>query len=81
MAIKLKPDYATAYYNLGNSLKGQRKLEQAVEIFNRAISLKSDYVDAYNNLGIVFMTQGKLKDALQTFNNALQKAKLFKSTF
>jgi len=30
-ALAIKPDYAEAYYNIGNSLKKQGKLEQAIE--------------------------------------------------
>ena len=31
-AIKLKPDFAEAYSNLGNALKDQGKLEEAIKL-------------------------------------------------
>ena len=51
-AIKLKPDYADAYYNMGIVLKEQGKSEEAIEAFNKTLSLKPDYFDAINNLGL-----------------------------
>ena len=35
-AIAIKPDYAGAYYNMGNALKEQGKLEEAIEAYNKA---------------------------------------------
>ena len=48
-AIKIKPDYAQAYYNMGIAFKDQGKLKEAVETHNKAISLQLDYAEAYNN--------------------------------
>ena len=49
-AISIKPDYALAYYNMGNVLKNQGKLEEAIESYNKAISIKPDYAEAWNNI-------------------------------
>ena len=43
--ISLKPDYADAYYNMGNALKDQGKLDEAIEAYNKALSLKPDYAE------------------------------------
>ena len=56
-AISLKPDYADAYYNLGNALKEQGKLEDAIKAYKKAISLKPDYAEAYYNIGITLKDQ------------------------
>ena len=36
-AIIIKPDYAEAYYNMGNALKEQGKLEEAIEAYKKAL--------------------------------------------
>ena len=59
-AIRLKPDYALAYYNRGCVyIKNPDQYKQAIEDFNKAIHLKPDYVEAYNNLGGIYLLQGK----------------------
>ena len=45
-AISLKPDYAEAYNNMGNALREQGNLEEALKAYNKAIDLKPDYVEA-----------------------------------
>ena len=57
--------------NLGNALRDQGKLEEAVESYNKAISLKPDYFMAYNNLGNALRDQGKLGEAVEAFDKAL----------
>jgi tetratricopeptide (TPR) repeat protein len=37
---------------MGNALKDQGKLEEAIEAYNKALSIKPDYAEAYNNIGI-----------------------------
>ena len=70
-SIALKPDYAVAYYNMGNALKDQGKLEEAIEAYNKAISLKPDYAFAYYNMGNTLQDQGKLDEAIEAYNKAL----------
>jgi Flp pilus assembly protein TadD len=41
-AIRLRPDHAEAYNNLGNSLQGQGKSDAAIEQYQQAIRLKPD---------------------------------------
>ena len=35
---------------MGNALKDQGKLEEAIEAYKKALSLKPDYAGAYNNI-------------------------------
>ena len=37
-AIKIKPDFADAYNNMGNILKDQGKLEEAIEAYHKSPS-------------------------------------------
>ena len=41
-AIFYKPDYADAYFNLGNELAAQHKLSEAAAQYQRALRLKPD---------------------------------------
>ena len=34
-ALSIKPDYADAYYNMGNALQEQGKLEEAIEAYSK----------------------------------------------
>jgi hypothetical protein len=57
-AIKLKPDYADAYYGRGAAYNDLGQFQQSIEDYNEAIRLKPDYVDAYKNRGIAYLLQG-----------------------
>ena len=37
-----KPDFADAYYNLGNALAAQHKMDEAVAAYQHAVRLKPD---------------------------------------
>jgi Flp pilus assembly protein TadD len=47
----LKPDFAEAHNNLGNTLKELGRLDEAEASYNQAIALKPDYAEAHRNLG------------------------------
>ena len=46
----MKPDYAEAHNNLGNTLKELGRLDEARASYTQAIALKPDYVDGARNL-------------------------------
>ena len=50
---------------MGNALKDQGKLDEAIEAYNKALSLKPDYAEAYNNMGNALKEQGKLEEAIE----------------
>jgi tetratricopeptide (TPR) repeat protein len=68
---ELNPNYAGAYYNMGNVLQEQGKLDEAIEVYSKALAIKPDYVDAYHNMGAVLQNQGKLDEAIEAYNKAL----------
>jgi Tetratricopeptide repeat len=49
-AIALRPGYARAFYNRGNSLRELHRHRDAVDSFERAIALEPDYASAHWNL-------------------------------
>ena len=56
---------------MGNALKEQGKLEEAIEAYNKALAIKPDYAEAYNNMGNALKEQGKLEEAIEAYNKAL----------
>jgi tetratricopeptide (TPR) repeat protein len=56
--IRLKPGYATGYYNLGIIYAGLGQYKKAIEEYNEAIRLKPDFTIAYGNRGVLYLNQG-----------------------
>ena len=46
-AIKIKPDYAEAYYNMGVPCRIRVSLDAAIDSYKQAIKIKPDYAKAY----------------------------------
>ena len=65
-AVRLRPDHADAYYNMGNAYRKQDQLKGALDSYKHAVRLNPDYAKAYCNMGIAYMKQGQLKDALDS---------------
>ncbi|MDX2214085.1 MAG: tetratricopeptide repeat protein [Oculatellaceae cyanobacterium bins.114] len=70
-AIDLNPDYATAYYNLGNALQANQQLPEAIAAYQKAINLKSDDADAYIGLGNALSDNQQLPEAIAAYQKAI----------
>jgi tetratricopeptide (TPR) repeat protein len=57
-AIRVKPDYAEAYYTLGSVLKQQGKLPEAAAALREAIRLEPDFAGAHTTLAAVLRQSG-----------------------
>ena len=71
-AIRLKPDYAEAYYNRGNAYRDKGDNDHAIADYNEAIRLKPDYTDAYNNRGVTYHNNGDYDRAIDDYNEAIR---------
>jgi len=71
-AIALDGTVVTFHNNLGNVLKDQGKLDQALACYRRALELKPDYALAHNNLGLVLSGQGNLDGAVACYRRATE---------
>ena len=70
-AIRLRPDHADAYFNLGGLLHEQQHFAEAEETYRRAISLRPDYVDAHYNLGRLLHELKHFATAEEAYRRAL----------
>ena len=69
--IKIKPDFADSYYNLGVILQDQGKLEGAIEAYQKVISFKPDYAEAHYNMAVIFKDQGIIDKAIDEFKRTI----------
>jgi protein O-GlcNAc transferase len=71
-ALKIKPDYADAHYNMGVALKKKGKLDAAIESYKQALKIKPDYADAHYNMGFALQEKGELDAAIESYKQALK---------
>jgi tetratricopeptide (TPR) repeat protein len=71
-AIRLKPDYALAYYNRGLARYDKGDLDAALEDYTEAIRLKPDYAHAYYNRGLARRAKGDLDGGLKDYTKAIR---------
>ena len=69
-SILINPHSADAYYNLGNALQYQGKLDEAIKAYDNA-PISPNLVDAYINKGTVLNSQENLDAAIDIFNKAI----------
>src|SRR6185437_889286 len=69
-AIELKPDWAEAYYNLGNALRDADQWDTAVEAYRLALQAKPDLALAENNLANLLKLRGQLDEAIALLRSA-----------
>lgn len=55
-AVKLRPDLAEAFHNLGFALERTGDLKTAARAYERALNVKPNYPSALNNLGFLLAT-------------------------
>ena len=72
LALDIVPNFAEAYYNLGNVLRGTGDLDETIDCYRKALRAKPNFVEAYVNLGISLRDKGWLDDAIEAFEEALK---------
>ena len=71
-AIRLRPAFPEAYFNLGVSLMMQRRTEDAMVAYSNALQLKPHYPEALNNYGILLQSLGRIGEAAGYYMQAIQ---------
>ena len=70
-ALRSKPDYAEAHYNLGVVLERVGRAQEAIEHYEQALRIKPDYVKAHYNLGVALARLGRMPEAIGHYEEAL----------
>jgi tetratricopeptide (TPR) repeat protein len=70
-AIKIKPNYAEAHFNLGVVFKLLSREIDAIQSYKNAISINKNYPDAYNNLGTSLHELGHFTEAIESLEWAI----------
>jgi len=65
------PEYAKAYYNLGNALKEAHKAGPAIRAYKQALEHDPGHAEAHNNLGTVLEAHGQKAAARHEFSRAM----------
>ncbi len=71
-AIKIRPDYATTYNNMGNVLMDKGSLDAALDSFRQAIKLKPDHAETHNNMGNALKDKNDPKAAIESYQQAIK---------
>ena len=71
-ALDLRPRYAEALNNRGNTLSHLRRHNEAIRSYREALDVMPDYAAAHNNLGNSLQEAGCIDDAIASFRRALQ---------
>src|SRR5262249_34592878 len=67
----LMDQVAMVYFNLGNALRDQGQVPEAVQCYGQSLLLNSRRAQPYINLGNILQAQGHLEEASRCFEKAL----------
>ena len=74
-ALRIKPDYADAYYNMGVALNDKGDPEAAIESYKQALRIKPDYAEGHSNLGTAFQLLNQIEQAVASYEKAISLKK------
>jgi len=72
MAIKINPDYAPTYNNLGIILGAEGKTEEEISYYKMAIQINPDFAKAHSNLGNALQKGKKNSEAISHYKMAIK---------
>ena len=70
-ALKIKPDFADSYYNLGNIYRTLNQPETSILNYERAVEILPNYFEAIFNLAVSLEDIGRLDDASERYEEAI----------
>jgi len=70
-ALRLNPNYAAIYNNLGNVFKEKGEIELAKNNYKQAIRIKPNYAEAYYGFGLTLEKNEEFLYAIKNYQNAL----------
>jgi superkiller protein 3 len=70
-AVKINPEFAEAYNNMGLALFNQSKFDEAIEGFRNALRIDPDFPLAHANLGLVLLNKELVDEAIEELARAV----------
>ncbi len=71
-AVRLRPDYAEAHYNLGIALATDRRLDDAIAALRETVRLIPEHAEAHMRLGATLAASGRPEAAAESFHRAIR---------
>jgi protein O-mannosyl-transferase len=71
-AVRIRPDYPEAHYNLGFAFVQLGRMQEGIEQYQLAVRFKPDYAEAEDNLGVALAQTGRVPEAINHFQQALR---------
>jgi serine/threonine-protein kinase len=71
-ALAARPAAAVGYVAVGDALKRQNLLDDAIEYYEKARDRDPTYARAYSNLGVPLQALGRLDEAIDAYRKAVQ---------
>lgn len=72
IAAKLKPDFATPYFNLGEYYKNRKEFDQAIGYYQRAIATDKNFIIAYTAIASIYAQQKEYDSAVNWLYRLLE---------
>jgi Flp pilus assembly protein TadD len=70
-AIRLRPDYADAYFNLGSVFFRQGRTDQAIAQWQKTLAIRPRDAEAHRNVASALRKQGNVKGAIAEYEQVL----------
>ena len=70
-ALRIKPDYADAHFNLGRVYAETGRADAALEAYGRAIADDASLASAHFNLGNLLKQRGQVEDSIAAYRGAI----------
>jgi tetratricopeptide (TPR) repeat protein len=71
-ALQWDPNYANAYFNLGNTLLARRKYLEAIAQFRKALTFSPEAASCHCNLGTALRLVDQIDEAIRHYREALR---------
>ena len=71
-AIRIKPGFAMAHYNLGLVYGKSGMYKEAIEVYKQVIRIKPSFAVAHYNLGVACLKSGRYKEAILALKHAIR---------
>lgn len=71
--VEMKPDFAEAWFDLGNVYGKAKQYNEAMQCLNKAIRYKSNFVEALSSRGIAYASMGKTDLAIRDLSAAIKE--------